>query len=352
MNPDVQFRFFYNAFRRKDLDFDWMKAKNSKLFEFRIPNRFVFDPVAKFLKQPKLDELLGGVDIFFSPHFLLSPISNDCKKIMTFHDLSFEYFPEFFSWRKRFWHYSLSPLARAKEADKIIAVSESTRNDLIELYNLPPEKVKAIHLGIGEEFKKMDLSDKRFLEIKKKYNLPVRFILYFGTIEPRKNLKGVIYAYDLFRRKYPAKSDYKLVVAGGKGWLYKDILKAAENSAFYPDIVFTGFVEPEDKAYIYNLASLFVFPSFFEGFGFTPLEAMACGVPAIVSHTSSFPETAGEVALMVDPYNLGEIAWAMNEILSDERLAQDLSKKGIECAKKFTWEKCASETMQLIKSLD
>ncbi|KKT76539.1 MAG: Group 1 glycosyl transferase [Parcubacteria group bacterium GW2011_GWF2_44_7] len=322
---------------------------NVELKEFSLPNRFLFDPAAKFLSLPKIDKLLGGANIFFAPHFLLAPVSAACRKVTTFHDLSFEYFPEFFPWRKRLWHQFLAPRERARGADKIIAVSESTKNDLIDLYAVPPAKIKVIYSGVGEEYKKIinnPLAAGQIANVKEKYNLPEKFILYFGTLEPRKNVVGLIHAYEIWRQRY--KGDHKLVIAGQRGWLFDDILTAAKASPLAADLFFTGFIEPADKVYLYNLASLFVFPSFFEGFGFPPLEAMACGVPTITSNTSCFPEIVGEASLMVDPYNYEEIAWAMNEILADENLKNDLIAAGLRQAKRFSWDRCAQETMEFM----
>jgi glycosyltransferase involved in cell wall biosynthesis len=347
LDKTIQYKLFYNAFNKVALDYDWLKLPNVQLKEFRLPNRFIFDPLAKVFKMPKIDKMLGGADVFFDPHFLLSPVSKNCKKIVTFHDLSFEYFPEFFPWRKRFWHYSLNPKQRAREAGKIIAVSQSTRDDLVNLYGLPEQKIKVIYSGVGREFRPIPPEQCRI--VGQKYNLPRKFILYFGTLEPRKNLVGLIEAYGIFRAKLPPAGDYpKLVLAGSRGWLYDEIFKAAKKSSYAGDIIFIGFVEPNDKPHLFNLASLFVYPSFFEGFGFPPLEAMACGVPTLVSHTSSFPEVAGGGALMVDPYNFEEIAWAMNEILSDNDLKRDLIESGLAQVKKFSWDKCAQETLELL----
>jgi glycosyltransferase involved in cell wall biosynthesis len=184
--------------------------------------------------------------------------------------------------------------------------------------------------------------------IRKKYNLPENFILYFGTLEPRKNLVGLIQSYEIFRRQTGSDKKYSLVLAGNSGWLCDDIFVQARKSDFAQDIIFAGFVDPADKIYLYNLASLFVYPSFFEGFGFPPLEAMACGVPVICSHTSSFPEVVSQAALTVDPYNFDEIAWAMKEVLTDKELGQDLVKDGLIRAKNFSWDKCARETLDYL----
>jgi len=349
LGKDIQFKLFYNAFNKITLNYDWLSLPNVELKKFSYPNRFVFDPLAKFLKLPKIDRLLGGLDLLFVPHFLLSPVSDKCQKIITFHDLSFEYFPEFFPARKRFWHKFLNPANRAKEADRIIAVSQSTKNDLAQHYKISEAKIKTIYSGVGEEYIKITSLKSQIPNIIKKYNLPEKFILYFGTIEPRKNLVGLIRAYEIFRQQHKL-NNFKLLIAGSRGWLDKEIFAAVKKSPFSQDIVFSGFVAAQDKVYLYNLASLFVYPSFFEGFGFPPLEAMACGTPVICSNTSSFPEVVGGAALMIDPYNFGEIAWAMAEVLSDVRLKEDLIKKGFEQIKKFSWETCARETLEFLIS--
>ena len=348
LDKNIKFKLFYNAFNQVELDYDWLNLPNVELKKFRWPNRFIFDPSAKFLKLPKIDRMLGGCDVFFAPHFLLSPVSRECRKVVTFHDLSFEYFPEFFSWRKRFWHNSLAPRQRALEADKVIAVSQSTKDDLMNLYVLTAEKVKVIYSGIESGLEKNELTNEQKLSIRKKYNLPENFILYFGTLEPRKNLVGLIQAYKIFRQQTMNNKKYSLVLAGNSGWLCDDIFAEAKKSDFAQDIIFTGFIDPFDKVYLYNLASLFVYPSFFEGFGFPPLEDMSCGVPVICSHTSSFPEVVGEAALMIDPYNFDEIAWAMKEVLNDGRLRQNLIEDGFIRVKNFSWDKCARETLELL----
>lgn len=222
----------------------------------------------------------------------------------------------------------------ARRTNKIIAVSESTKNDLINLYQIKPEKIKVIYSGIGKQFQPA--------KVKNQYGLPEKFILYFGTIEPRKNLIGLIKAFQMIKKKNP---DLKLVLAGSKGWLYEDIFKTAKGDK---DIIFTGFIKEEDKPALYNLASVFVYPSFFEGFGFPPLEAMACGTPTIVSNNSSLPEVVGEAALMVDSYNLDELAWLMNEVLNDLKLREELKQRGLAQAKRFSWERTARETMKVL----
>lgn len=348
LEEKINYKLFYNAYQKVELNHNWLSLNNVQLKDFRVPNRLFFI-LARYFNQPKIDKLLKGIDIYFNPHFFTAPVSLKCKKIITFHDLSFEHYPEFFSWRKRAWHkFLMNTKQEAEQADKIIAVSESTKQDLINIYGIEKEKIEVIYSGVGEQFK--DISSKSILkDISLKYGLPKKFILFFGTIEPRKNIIGLIKAFEILKENHSIPSELKLVIAGTKGWLYQDIFKTAQESKHSQDIVFTGFIEEEDKPCLYNLAELFVFPSFFEGFGFPPLEAMACGIPTIVSGNSSLPEVVDQSALIIDPFNIDEIAWAMELALINGDLRKKLIRKGLEQAKKFSWEKCAKKTLKVLK---
>ncbi|MBU3965714.1 glycosyltransferase family 4 protein, partial [Patescibacteria group bacterium] len=349
------------------LDFSSEAQKNSpnvKVLHSKISNRLL-NVFFKCLHWPKIDKLAGGADIVFSPNINLLPVSRECKKIITFHDLSFARYSSFFSLKQRLWHKFVNPAVLAREADFIIAVSQSTKNDLVEIYGVPREKIRVIYSGVNVKCQMSNVKTQnqisKLKSVREKYNLPEKYILYLGTIEPRKNIIGLIKAFELFNAKYPssakttagkqippkdkptgqANTKYQLVIAGAKGWLYGDIFKAAQNSVFRNEIIFTGTIADEDRAFLYSMASLFVYPSFYEGFGFPPLEAMSAGIPVIVSNCSSLPEAVGNAALMVNPYNFGEIAWAMNEVLSNNNLRDKMIKKGYEQVKKFSWEKCA-----------
>ena len=369
LDKTIKFKLFYNALKKRKLNYPWTILPNVSLYQFSIPNRFL--QTASFLGNlPKIDKLIGGVDVFFSPHFILAPLSGSSKKIITFHDLSFEYYPEFFSFQQRIWHTLMKPKAQALAADKIIAVSRSTKEDLVDLYKINPEKIEVIYSGMGEEFKEVEEAEME--RVAKKYKLftqhrtclpriiakqfvrgsgagPEKFILYFGTIEPRKNIKGIIKAFELLKT-YNLKEleTHKLIIAGSPGWLCGDIYRTAKKSKNAKDIIFTGFIAKEDKPSLYKLAELFVYPSFFEGFGFPPLEAMACGTPTIVSNTTSFPEIGDGAVLMVDPYNISEIALAMREILKDKKLKNEMKQKGLALAEKFSWGKCAEQTLKTL----
>ena len=172
--------------------------------------------------------------------------------------------------------------------------------------------------------------------------------MYLGTLEPRKNLIGLIKAFEKVKEKMPA---YKLVIAGAKGWLYEDILKTAQKWKCFADIYFPGFVEEEDKPALYNLADLFVYPSFFEGFGFPPLEAMACGVPTIVSDSSSLPEAVGRAALMVNPWQVDDLTQAIEIVLKDKTLQEKIKKQGLAQAQNFSWTRCAQQTLKVFENV-
>lgn len=372
-NKSIKYKLFYNGFKKFNLKYSWLKLPNVKIKKTRIPNK-IFDLILKFTKFFKIDKLLNGVDIFLSPHFLITPLSKKTKRVMFFYDLSFLRFPKFFSFSKRIWHRFMSPKRQAKRADLIIALSESTKQDLINLYKIIPDKIKIIYPGINDKFKIIDDKTK-LVEIKNKYQLPDDFVLYFGTIEPRKNILGLIKAFEEIKKEKLGKildvdwqgfegvvrkqnneifdfSKLKLVIAGTKGWLYKEIFEKIKNSNFKNDIIFTGFINEEDKAYLYNLAKIFVYPSFFEGFGLPPLEAMACGVPVIVSNKSSLGEVVGNSAIMINPQNPNEISWAIKEILENQELSNFLIKTGLERAKKFNWDNAAKEILRICKELE
>jgi len=341
--PNIQFKLFSCSFKKGKAESCFLGYRNVKHYHFRLPNRIFFTG-SRFLNFPKIDRILGGVDVYFNPHLYVAPLSRKCSRIMVFHDLAFEHYPEFFPKKKWFWHKVLmAPKKQARNSRLIIADSDSTKQDLISIYRIPETKIRVIYPGLNPADNRQWVGD----NFKKKYNLPNEFILYFGTIEPRKNLVSLIKAFSLFKEKMN-KPDLKLVLAGTRGWLYKDILREARESKYCRDIFFTGFVDEADKPFLYRLAQLFVYPSFFEGFGFPPLEAMACGVPTIVSYASSLPEVVADAAIMIDPYNIDEMVWAMKEILTDEELQKNLSQKGLKRAQEFSWKKCAKNVLDVL----
>jgi len=350
---NVKLKLFFNAKNQKpDVRF-LENRKNVEFYFFRYPNKY-FSFTTRLLGFPKVDNMIGGADVFFNPHFIFSPVTKKCKTVITFHDLSFERYPEFFDAKRKIWHFSNFPKKQAKKADRLIAVSRSTALDLYDIYKINPKKIFVIYSGINKMFFE-DEPPEKLNKIRSKYYLPDHFILFLSTIEPRKNAVSAIKAFELFQQLYAkmhngVKSDVRLVIAGKPGWLYKEIFQTIRYSKFRKDIVYAGFIDDEDKPSLYRLAKLFVYPSIYEGFGFPPLEAMASGTPVITSRISSLPEIAGDAALLVDPFDIQHIARAMTKVTQDRSFSNELRERGIRQAGKFSWAKCAEDTLRVLVS--
>lgn len=351
-DTENEYILFFNAWRKSVPDFTWIEAyPRVTLRVFHFPNKLL-NLALWYFRYPKLDLLLGGVDIFFLPNLNFVAISRDCRLVVTAHDLSFELFPETFSWKQRLWHYLIDFRRLARTADRVIAVSRSTRADLMTEYGVADERIVVIPSGVDPRFAPMDRNSPELMRVKEKYHLPYRFILYLGTFEPRKNIRSIIEAYETLRQTGgPSVEKYELVIAGTPGWKCEDVREATQASPYRDHIHFPGFIADADKVALYNLASVFVYPSFYEGFGFPPLEAMACGVPVIVSHTSSLPEVVGQAGLMIDPYQPDELYRAMREILRDPGLLASHIREGKAQASGFSWGVTADRTQTLFASL-
>jgi glycosyltransferase involved in cell wall biosynthesis len=346
--------FFGNLVRDKSsVDFGWLqKFTHVSVKRFNYPNKLL-NFLFWYLDWPQIDKMLGGVDFLFMPNIIFGATNGNTKLVTTFHDLSFVRYPETFSWKRRFWHTFVNSKKIAQKSKKIITVSTSTKNDLCSIFGIDQNKISIIPSGISEKFRIIDRNDGKLLQVKQKYKLPYKFILYLGTIEPRKNIIGIIRAYNQLQKfasheKMENIANYKLVIAGSSGWLSEKIFAEIKKSKNKENIQVVDFIEDEDKEYVFNLASLFVYPSFFEGFGFPPLEAMSCGVPVIVSNSSSLPEVVGNGGIMIDPNKPDEIFEAMKEILTTPELKKKLIEKGLEQAKKFDWNKSAREFLKII----
>jgi len=345
-----EYKFFYNSWHNLDKRLAQWNRNNAQVIGTHIPNKFFNYLYQKIFCYPKIDKILGGVDIFWSPHFNFSCLSKKTKRIITVHDLSFLRYPEFFSKRKNFWHRALKVNKILRDADKIIAVSENTKHDIVELIGVPAEKVQVIYSG--NDTAKKEINNIEAADFLQKNNLNGRIILYLGTIEPRKNIIGLIQAYNQLRQDNQSFSDLKLVLAGAKGWKYKKIYQEWNLSPFKQDIIFLGYISQNERNILFTKASIFAYPSFYEGFGFPPLEAMTYGLPVVCANVSSLPEVVGEAALIVNPFMPAEIKQALEMVLLDEKLRNLLISRGLERAKFFTWEKTAREYLQVFKELN
>ncbi len=327
-NNKDRFVVFLNAFNQIRADFGWLeKNRRVEIKKFSFPNK-LFNLCIWFLNWPKIDRIIGGVDYFISPNFHFTSLSLDCKQILTVHDLSFERMPETFSFKRRVWHFLINPRKMVRRADKIWSVSESTAQDLISNYKIKKEKIKVNYPLFDFNFynKKNGFKEKQI--IRDKYKLPEKFILFLGTIEPRKNISGLIAGFESFKKRNFGAKDFKLVIAGERGWLWELIIQKAEKSSVADDIIFTGFVNEKDKSILYSLARVFIYPSFYEGFGFPPLEAMASGIPTVASNCSSMPEILGDGAILINPYKPFEICLAIENLLKNKQVYDYYSKKG------------------------
>ena len=347
LDGSIKFKLFFSSFRGTLNDYDWLHLKNVELFQFKIPNRILFLS-SGLTDLPKTDKLISGADVFFSPHFFITSLSSQCRRVTTFHDLSYVHFPEYFSWRKNIWHnFEMNPLWQSRFSDKVIAVSESTARDLINIYGIDPVKIEVIHSGISPDIRKPSADEIKRFKIRNK--LPDKFILFLGKLEPRKNVVGIIRAFNILKNRKEF-NDLNLVIVGSKGWLYEDIFKEINKSNFKKQIVVKDHIDDNQRKFYYSAAEVFVYPSFFEGFGFPPLEAMACGTPTVVSNVSSFPEIVGNGGILVQPDNVNDIAGSISRILTDRELKDRLIDLGTKKISKFNWQKTASKTLECISS--
>lgn len=289
----------------------------------------------------------GPLDIFYSPDFVLPPVWR-ARTLLTVHDLSFVRYPQTVD--PHLHRYLNVAVPRSvRRADHILADSQNTARDLIELWSVPPEKVSVLYSGVEFHFRPVT-DEAELARVRKRYGLPQHFILSVGTLQPRKNYERLIQAFSQLRATTEDRP-YHLVVAGGKGWLYESIFDYVRELGLEEEVLFAGFVADEDLPALYNLADLFAFPSLYEGFGLPALEAMACGTPVVCSDASSLPEVAGDAALLVDPLDVEGWVEAMERALREEELRRELVARGLAQARRFTWERAAGELLEICRAI-
>jgi glycosyltransferase involved in cell wall biosynthesis len=293
------------------------------------------------LRLPLWVELFTGrLDVFHSPDFALPPV-RQARTVLTVHDLSFMRVPECSQPSLRAYLLRVVPPS-VRRADVVLADSQCTRNDVIELLGASPDRVRVIYPGVDACFQRVQ--DARTLaEVRQRYRLPEHFVLGVGTLQPRKNLQRLIEAY----ARLGADPDSKLVIVGGTGWMYEGIFRRVEELRLQDAVYFPGYAADEDLPALYTLADLFVFPSLYEGFGLPPLEAMACGTPVVTSNVSSLPEVVGDAALTVDPRDVGALANAMRRVLNEPSLRGAMVQRGLVQAQGFTWSRAAEELLRV-----
>lgn len=281
-----------------------------------------------------IEVLTGASDVFYSPDFVMPP-TRAKRKILTIHDLSFKRHPETAVPNLKWYLEGAVPRA-IERADLILADSDSTRSDLTEFFNTPPDRIRTLYSGCDDFFQRV--TDPHVLQAARDtHELHKPFILNVGTIEPRKNLARLIEAFS----RLPQRRELDLVIAGGRGWMDDEIYAAPEKYGVSAQVRFIGFTPDRDLPALYSLAELFVYPSLYEGFGLPVLEALACGAAVVTSNNSSLPEVAGDAALLVDAKDTDALVWAMRRLLEDSTWRKIKQQKALEQAKKFSWESSA-----------
>lgn len=287
------------------------------------------------------------------PDVLWMPLHNlpflrrkSLKTVVTIHDLAFKFFPEYFT-RKDLFKLNFLADRAIRNSDKIIAVSNSTKNDILKIYpEIEAEKITVVHHGFSAELFSQEISKEKSGSVLKSYNLqPDSYLLYVGAIQPRKNLIVLIEAFEKIKETHP---EMKLVFAGEKAWMWEGIVERIESSFAKEDIIITGSVPFCDMPALYQNASVFVFPSLYEGFGIPVLEAFASGVPVVLANNSSLPEVGGGASLYFDGKNSEDLCVQIKSVLDDPSKKEEMIKRGLERVKEFSWEKCAKQTLDTI----
>ncbi len=294
------------------------------------------------LKLPlPIEVFTGRISLFHSPDFVLPPVAAAIK-VLTIHDLSFVRHPECSS--PALLKYLVASVPPSIwRADWLLADSANTKDDLVELYTIAPERITVVYAGYDPVFEITPSADDA--AIRAQYGIKTPYIFGLGTLQPRKNFTTLIRAYyQLIQEKH---IPHQLVIGGNKGWLYENIFDAVQQLNLADRVSFLGFVEDAHLPALYRGADLFAFPSLYEGFGIPILESMGCGTPVVTADNSSLPEVAGDAALLVDARDASALADAMWRVLDDSALRQTMRERGLERVKLFSWEK-AAETLRSV----
>lgn len=350
--------YILNLFRAiKNID-----TENEYIFYYNKPSSKIVEASnfqhkvhqAKFMWTQRVFPFLltqDKPDVLFMPIQMLPFLkSRKQKSVVTIHDLAFLLYPETFPAKDAFLH-KLYVREAITKADHLIAITEATKQDIIKFYQIDSSKITVIYHGVDKvRFRLMQEGENTLVDnVKSKYNITKPYILYIGNVQPRKNIQGLIKAYQKLRKT--TDHNYQLVIAGAKAWLVENVMKEIGDD-YRKDIIFTGRFEDRELAPLLWGADLFVLPSFYEGFGLPILEAMACGVPTVVSNTPSLVEVGGDASLSFDPHNIDDMAKVLDNIISNPNLRQEMRDNGLKRVAEFSWNRCAQETINVIKVIN
>ena len=296
------------------------------------------------LSRRSYDHLLPGAELYHATEHLLMPL-RDIPTVLTVHVLIFRLFPRYHKWRNYVYLNLAMPLF-CRRANAIIVVSESTRRDLVRTYGVDPAKITLIYEAAAPRF--VPQPETAVTAARARYHLPDRYVMTVCAIEPRKNHAGFLRAFEHLCRE---DRNLHWVIVGRKGWLYEGFFAALERSPVRDRVILPGYIEDEDLPAVYGGALAFVFPSFGEGFGLGPLEAMACGTPVVSSNATSLPEVGGDAALYFDPHEPEQMVEALRPVLADPVLREGMRHRGLAQAARFSWAKAAEETWALYQKL-
>lgn len=285
-------------------------------------------------------------DIYQFFNFIVPPNISG-KVITTIHDLTYILYPDTMDENNR-RSLEQDMFHTVRNADYIITISENSRKDIVEHLGVKESKIQVIYPGVDEVYKKVSSSEE-INAVKKKYNITGKYLLYLGTLEPRKNIETIIRAYNRFQKYH--KEDIKLVLAGKKGWLYESIFKLVKDFGIENEVIFTDYIADGDKGPLYQGAEIFLFPSLYEGFGIPVIEAMASRVPVITSNSSSLPEVAGNAAIITEPLDYKKISASIERILNEDGLREKMINEGIKQAEKFNWDSSAEKLKNIYYDL-
>lgn len=345
-NPDEQLILFAAGTRATLAQLPRLRGANIKLETLSMPNRLLTARL-KSLVGPALEDYLSEPpDLWLFPN--INQIKTRLPYALTMHDVAFRLFPEYFTAKSRLWFRTAQVGKLLADAGTILSVSARTKADLNHLWSVPTSKIKVTPLGVDNDYTpQRQPNDRQFL---KAHQIDFPYVLTLSTLEPRKNIESAIEAFDAVARQHPS-LPHHLVIAGGYGWKTKSIHEAKRRAWARERIHFLGYVPGHHKPTLYRRASVFLFPSFYEGFGLPTLEALASGTPVITSFTGSMPEVVGNAAILIDPYNVTDLEQALTEVLLDENLSSLLRERGLARAKTYTWTQTAHITMEALQNL-